>query len=68
MLIETRRLTLREWCEMDVDCYLRLSRDVGYNCFSPPGAYLVRDEEEDYLRRVKLPQRKALRASLICRT
>ncbi len=46
MLIETSRLTLREWRETDVECYLTLSRDVGYNCFSPPGAYVVRDEEE----------------------
>jgi [ribosomal protein S5]-alanine N-acetyltransferase len=46
MLIETPRLTLREWRETDLDCYLTLSRDIGYNCFSPPGAYLVRDEQE----------------------
>ena len=46
MLIETQRLTLREWRDTDVECYLTLSRDVGYNCFSPPGAYLVRDEQE----------------------
>ncbi len=45
MRIETARLCLREWRETDVECYLTLSRDVGYNCFSPPGAYLVPDEE-----------------------
>lgn len=46
MLLETERLKLREWRETDVECYMTLSRDVGYNCFSPPGAYLVRDEDE----------------------
>jgi [ribosomal protein S5]-alanine N-acetyltransferase len=46
MLIETPRLTLREWRETDVDCYLTLSRDVGYNCFSPPGRFLVKDAHE----------------------
>jgi [ribosomal protein S5]-alanine N-acetyltransferase len=46
MLIETPRLALREWRETDVDCYLTLSRDVGYNCFSPPGRFLVKDEDE----------------------
>jgi len=45
MLIETPRLTLREWRETDVECYLTLSRDVGYNCFSPPGRFLVKDED-----------------------
>lgn len=45
MLIETPRLTLREWLETDVDCYLTLSRDVGYNCFSPPRRFLVKDAD-----------------------
>jgi RimJ/RimL family protein N-acetyltransferase len=48
---------LREWREPDVDCYMTLSRDIGYNCFSPPGAYLVRDEEE---ARAQIRKRMAL--------
>ncbi|MGH9687719.1 MAG: GNAT family N-acetyltransferase [Candidatus Acidiferrales bacterium] len=46
MQIETKRLFLREWRESDVDSYIAMSRDIGYNCFSPPGAYSVRDEVE----------------------
>jgi ribosomal-protein-alanine N-acetyltransferase len=46
MRIETKRLILREWCESDAGSYVTMSRDIGYNCFSPPGAYLVRDEDE----------------------
>ncbi|MGH9738155.1 MAG: GNAT family N-acetyltransferase [Candidatus Acidiferrales bacterium] len=46
MRIETKRLFLREWRETDVNSYIEMSRDIGYNCFSPPGAYSVRDEAE----------------------
>lgn len=46
MLIDTPRLSLREWRETDVEFYVAMSRDIGYNCFAPPGAYLVRDHDE----------------------
>ncbi|HXJ18421.1 MAG TPA: GNAT family N-acetyltransferase [Candidatus Polarisedimenticolia bacterium] len=45
MILETERLILRNWRESDVDCYMALAHDIGYNCFSPPGAYLVHDAE-----------------------
>jgi RimJ/RimL family protein N-acetyltransferase len=41
MNFETERLKLRNWLEQDVTCYMALARDVGYNCFSPPGRFLV---------------------------
>jgi [ribosomal protein S5]-alanine N-acetyltransferase len=44
--LQTERLVLRNWLETDVDSYLLLSRDVGYNCFSPPGRFLVHSNEE----------------------
>jgi ribosomal-protein-alanine N-acetyltransferase len=46
MILETERLVLRNWMESDVDCYLVLAKDVGYNCFSRPGRFLVRNAEE----------------------
>jgi ribosomal-protein-alanine N-acetyltransferase len=44
--LETERLVLRNWLETDVGCYMLLARDVGYNCFSPPGRFLVHTAEE----------------------
>jgi [ribosomal protein S5]-alanine N-acetyltransferase len=46
MILETERLILRHWLESDVNCYMILSEDVGYNCFSRPGYFLVRSAEE----------------------
>ena len=46
LTLETEQLTLRNWQETDVNCYMTLARDVGYNCFSPPGHFLVRTAEE----------------------
>ena len=46
MILETPRLYLRNWQDSDVPHYLALSKDVGYNCFSPPGRFLTRDAEE----------------------
>jgi ribosomal-protein-alanine N-acetyltransferase len=46
LTLETERLTLRNWLETDVASYMLLSTDVGYNCFSPPGRFLVRSPEE----------------------
>ena len=46
LTLETERLRLRNWLESDVSNYMRLSKDVGYNCFAPPGHFLVRSREE----------------------
>jgi [ribosomal protein S5]-alanine N-acetyltransferase len=46
MILETERLVLRNWLYSDIDCYMILSQDIGYNCFSPPGYFLVRSAEE----------------------
>lgn len=46
MKLETQRLIIRPWEESDLPHYLAMSTDVGYNCFTPPGIYLVKDEAE----------------------
>lgn len=46
MILETERLLRRNWLDSDVNSYMILSRDVGYNCFSRPGYFLVRTAEE----------------------
>jgi ribosomal-protein-alanine N-acetyltransferase len=46
LILETERLTLRNWQETDASSYMLLSRDLGYNCFSPPGHFLARTPEE----------------------
>lgn len=46
MILETERLAIRPWRAEDVGHYDFLSKDIGYNCFAPPGVYLVRDEAE----------------------
>lgn len=46
MILETDRLILRNWQTSDLNCYLKLSIDVGYNCFTQPGRFLVRSNEE----------------------
>jgi ribosomal-protein-alanine N-acetyltransferase len=46
MKLETERLVLRNWLESDVNCYMILAKDVGYNCFSRPGHFLVHTSEE----------------------
>jgi [ribosomal protein S5]-alanine N-acetyltransferase len=46
MRLETERLVVRNWQESDVECYVRLANDVGYNCFSRPGHFLVNSVEE----------------------
>ena len=50
MILETERLVLRNWLESDVNHYLVLARDVGYNCFSPPGRFLVHTTEEAHAK------------------
>jgi ribosomal-protein-alanine N-acetyltransferase len=57
MNLETERLVLRNWQEADVNCYLMLAQDVGYNCFSLPGRFLVHTAEE---AKEKVRQRIAL--------
>jgi ribosomal-protein-alanine N-acetyltransferase len=46
MILETERLVLRNWLASDVNCYMVLAKDVGYNCFSRPGHFLVHTTEE----------------------
>jgi [ribosomal protein S5]-alanine N-acetyltransferase len=46
LALETERLFLRNWLDTDVNCYMLLAHDVGYNCFSPPGHFLVHTAEE----------------------
>jgi [ribosomal protein S5]-alanine N-acetyltransferase len=46
LTLETERLTLRNWLPTDVASYMLLSQDVGYNCFAPPGRFLVGSTEE----------------------
>lgn len=45
-MLETERLVIREWRDSDVDCLMTMSRDVGYNCFAPPGHFLLHSEDE----------------------
>lgn len=45
-MIETPRLLIRPWTPDDIPHYQAMSRDVGYTCFSPPGIFLVKDDEE----------------------
>jgi ribosomal-protein-alanine N-acetyltransferase len=44
--VETGRLYLRPWRDDDLPLWHHLAQDVGYNCFAPPGAFLVRDDAE----------------------
>lgn len=46
MRLETERLVVRNWQECDVECYMTLAKDVGYNCFSLPGHFLVKSKDE----------------------
>jgi ribosomal-protein-alanine N-acetyltransferase len=46
MILETERLILRDWRESDASHYMVLSHDVGYNCFSQPGGFLVHTADE----------------------
>ena len=55
-MIETSRLFIRPWREDDITYYQAMSRDVGYNCFSPPGIFLVKDDDEA-LQKIKIRMR-----------
>ena len=44
--LETERLIVRNWLEEDVGFYRLLAHDVGYNCFAPPGRFLVHSDAE----------------------
>lgn len=48
---------VRSWRESDVDCYMTLAKDVGYNCFASPGFFLVNTAEE---AKAKIHQRMTL--------
>lgn len=57
MQLETVRLVLRNWRESDVDSYMILASDVGYNCFAPPAYFQVRNQteaKEKILERIRL--------------
>ncbi len=47
-MIETSRLLIRPWSTDDISHYQAMSRDVGYTCFSTPGFFLVKDDEEAF--------------------
>lgn len=44
--LETERLIVRNWLEDDAKFYMLLAHDVGYNCFAPPGRFLVHSDAE----------------------
>lgn len=46
MILEGERVLVRNWLDSDVGHYMALANDVGYNCFSQPGHFLVRTTEE----------------------
>ncbi len=54
LLLETDRLILRPWQESDVDHYMRLSKDIGYNSFCVPGQFFVENDEQ---AKAKISQR-----------
>ena len=61
--LETERLIVRNWLAEDVPFYLLLAHDVGYNCFAPPGRFLVHSDSEakDKIReRMDLYERQRL--------
>ena len=47
-MIETPRLIIRPWESNDIAYYQTMSRDVGYTCFSAPGSFLVKDDDEAF--------------------
>ncbi|MGE0171344.1 MAG: tetratricopeptide repeat protein [Oligoflexales bacterium] len=46
IVAKTERLIIRPWTQEDVPHYLTSSMDAGYNCFSTPGRFSVRDKKE----------------------
>jgi RimJ/RimL family protein N-acetyltransferase len=46
MKIETERLLIRPWIIEDITYYHNMASDIGYTCFSPPGIFSVKNEEE----------------------
>lgn len=63
-LFETERLFALPWSEEHVDYYLKLSTDIGYNCFTaPPGRFLVGSRSQALERiheRMSLFEKKGL--------
>ncbi len=46
MLLETERLSIRGWTLEDVGPHRLMASDVGYTCFSTPGFFSFKDEQE----------------------
>jgi len=46
MKIETERLLIRPWEPGDLKHYKAMSQDVGYNCFSLPGSFFIKDDQD----------------------
>jgi ribosomal-protein-alanine N-acetyltransferase len=45
-LLGGKRLSVRPWRKADVNHYMKLALDVGYNCFSPPGHFLFQNPDQ----------------------
>jgi len=45
-MIKSERLFLRPWTTEDISNYKTLQTDVGYNCFSIPGTFLCKNDDE----------------------
>ncbi len=61
--LKTNKLIIRPWQDGDEIHYLTLGRDIGYNCFSPPGNFLVQSVEEakeKVLQKIDLFRKKKL--------
>jgi len=56
-ILETERLFICPWGESDVEYYMQLSKDIGYNSFSVPGQFFVDNIEQ---AKSKIYQRMAL--------
>lgn len=46
MNIQTKRLIIKNWTLDDLPHYLTLSKDVGYNCFTLPGYFQIKNNDE----------------------
>jgi RimJ/RimL family protein N-acetyltransferase len=43
-MIETERLMIRPWHGDDIALWKAMAKDIGYNVFTPPGVYFVKDD------------------------
>lgn len=53
-MIETERLIVRPWTPDDISYLREMALDIGYNCFAPPGVFLLKDESD---ARTKIQER-----------